>query len=576
MGRFGAAVKTIGAAVVAGAVVLGGIGAGARAAFAAAPEQTVEIVREGTTIRASWNAPALPAGATKLKVVLPAEVAEMQFDGLSWSVYSGAAPTIDGFAPATATTVEVDVPQGLEPGTTLSVSVRSVEGPWLDRIDLNVNVPTGAASGSPNTAQVQLELSNAAQSDLKTSYKGATSPALLVAGEPFAVKAAAGFWTAAAAMPGVVGRATLGQGGGGNPYPLTYTISADGSVLELQLPDPIPADAVQSDDRMTVSFLSSQWPRTSEIVFSTPVLIGGPLTADRIDGADRYAVSAAVAQRSFRGEAAVAYVATGETFADALSAAPAATKQGGPLLLTRRTALPPVVKAELERLKPQRIVVVGGPASVAEGVLGELGAIAPTERVGGADRYEVSRNLLASVFPGDLRRVFVATGATFPDALTAGAAAGSARVPVVLVRGAGGALDGATDAALRAYPLRAITLVGGPVSVSPGVEASLSAITRTTRLAGPDRYSTSRVLNAFAFPSASHAYLVSGTVFSDALVGSALAGEQDVPVFTVRTDCVPMETLSALRRASVDTATLIGGPATLTQRVLDLEPCAVG
>ena len=56
----------------------------------------------------------------------------------------------------------------------------------------------------------------------------------------------------------------------------------------------------------------------------------------------------------------VAYVSNGLDFPDALSGAPAAGGQGGPVLLTRTDALSASVAAELTRLKPKKIVVLGG------------------------------------------------------------------------------------------------------------------------------------------------------------------------------------------------------------------------
>lgn len=82
---------------------------------------------------------------------------------------------------------------------------------------------------------------------------------------------------------------------------------------------------------------------------------------------------------------------------DALTAEPAAVKEGGPVLLSDGRALHPTVRAELERLAPARIVIVGGPISISisTDVEQELNSIPPTERIGGADRYEVGRNLAA-------------------------------------------------------------------------------------------------------------------------------------------------------------------------------------
>jgi spore coat protein A len=81
---------------------------------------------------------------------------------------------------------------------------------------------------------------------------------------------------------------------------------------------------------------------------------------DRVAGAGRLETAAAISASTFAPGAPVAYVATGAGFADALTGGPAAARQGGPVLLTIGSALAEATRAELQRLRPARIVVLGG------------------------------------------------------------------------------------------------------------------------------------------------------------------------------------------------------------------------
>ena len=84
-------------------------------------------------------------------------------------------------------------------------------------------------------------------------------------------------------------------------------------------------------------------------------------------GADRYATGVAISVANHTAASAeVVYIATGTTFPDALAAAPIAGRQRGPVLLVAPTSLPSSVANELRRLSPNRIVIVGGPASVSD------------------------------------------------------------------------------------------------------------------------------------------------------------------------------------------------------------------
>ncbi|MCS5734880.1 cell wall-binding repeat-containing protein [Herbiconiux daphne] len=304
--------------------------------------------------------------------------------------------------------------------------------------------------------------------------------------------------------------------------------------------------------------------------------VTSPFATDRLAGADRYAVAIALAQRGYPGTAPVVYVATGATYPDALSAGPAAASQGGPLLLTAGNALPSAVAAEISRLRPATVVIVGGPASVSTDVERSLRALAPTvTRVAGADRFDVSRAIARTAFGSTgAGTAYVATGLNFPDALAAGGAGGHSGSPVLLVDGTAGAADSATLATLRSLGSATIKVAGGPLSVSGGIQSSLLAVGGVTRLADADRYSTGVVINLDAYSRATSAYLATGVTFPDALTGAALAGALDAPLFVVPTDCVPRTVLGALTTLGVTRVTVLGGPASLAPAVQNLAACA--
>jgi glucose/arabinose dehydrogenase len=92
----------------------------------------------------------------------------------------------------------------------------------------------------------------------------------------------------------------------------------------------------------------------------------------RRSGADRYATASAVAA-TYPVGVTVAYVATGENYPDAIAGGPAAARDGGPLLLVRRDSIPAATASQLARLKPGRIVVLGGTGAVSAQVATALG-----------------------------------------------------------------------------------------------------------------------------------------------------------------------------------------------------------
>ena len=310
----------------------------------------------------------------------------------------------------------------------------------------------------------------------------------------------------------------------------------------------------------------------------TPVEAGATVTAgtQRIAGADRYATAVAISKASYSPGVSVAYVADGLNYPDALSAASAAAAAGGPLLLTAPDSLRSDVAAELARLKPASIVVVGGTGAVKTAVLTALKKADPAatvSRAAGSDRFATSRAIAAAAFP-TASTVFVASGMNFPDALSASAAAGAQGAPVLLVNGAAKSLDAATANAIRATGATRIVVAGGSGVVSSGIAQALHAFGSVTRYGGSDRYATSKLIDAAFFPKAQQAYLASGVTFPDALAGAAVAGRDGAPLFVVQPGCVPDATASELSSMGVVDRVLLGGTGALSSVVAKGTKCS--
>nr|WP_281369351.1 cell wall-binding repeat-containing protein [Leifsonia shinshuensis] len=297
-------------------------------------------------------------------------------------------------------------------------------------------------------------------------------------------------------------------------------------------------------------------------------------TASRIAGGDRFDSSVQMSQAAFPSPAHVPYVviANGVAFPDALSAAPAAVKLGGPLLLTAPGYLPASVQAEVQRLHPDHILVVGGPNAVSDDVFTSLNAIAPTERAYGGDRFGTAQAVATKAFTSTASSVYLVSGGNFPDALSAGAAASHAGGPVLLVPG-GGTADAGTLAAIDRLHPTAIKVVGGVNVIADSYVQSLSGHGTVTRLAGGDRFATAQAVNADAFASAANVELASGVAFPDALAGSALAGNRGDPLYISLPGCIPASVASEMGRLGATSLTALGGTAALGPAIDSLTLC---
>jgi putative cell wall-binding protein len=305
------------------------------------------------------------------------------------------------------------------------------------------------------------------------------------------------------------------------------------------------------------------------------VTVPTALTTNRIQGTDRYNTAVAVSGQTAPG-VPVVYVASGENYPDALSVAPAAAKQGVPLLLVTSTSVPLPVLNELTRLGPATIVVVGGEAAISDAVVEQLSTIAPVTRISGVDRYQTSLQIGDVLGANHSGKVYLATGSNFPDALSSASSAGFLDAPLLLVDGTASTISATLSDALQQWGVTQVVVVGGTTVMTPQFQAALGTIpgvTSVTRLSGIDRYSTSVAVNAATFPHATGAFIATGTVFPDGLSGGALAGREGKPMYLVPGTCVQSDALNDLVASGPIPVTFIGGTSALTPAAAAFAPC---
>jgi putative cell wall-binding protein len=171
----------------------------------------------------------------------------------------------------------------------------------------------------------------------------------------------------------------------------------------------------------------------------------------------------------------VAYIATGDNFPDALAGSPPAGNLGGPILLVGREALPSATADELTRLKPDKIVILGGSGVVSSAVASALRPYTDgsVERLAGSDRYATSVAVSAATF-ATADTVYIATGVNFPDALAGGPAAGREGAPLLLVPGTW-LPSSVADELVRLNP-STVVILGSTGVVSNGVVSAIRSL----------------------------------------------------------------------------------------------------
>jgi putative cell wall-binding protein len=312
--------------------------------------------------------------------------------------------------------------------------------------------------------------------------------------------------------------------------------------------------------------------------------LGNALTSFRVTGSDRFGTSVAVSQGAHWVVAdeglPVVYLTNGLNYPDALAAGPAAIVNGGVVLLTYPWALPDVVRTELERLRPQRVVVVGGENSVSSAVeaqVRELPSAPVVNRVTGQDRFATSRELAADSFAeGSVDVAFIATGLNFPDALAAGSPAGLLGAPIILVNGRQTSLDAATRDTLEQLGVTQVFVIGGPPSVSVEIESDLRAALGTSnveRITGADRFGTAIKISQRFFSESEFALIATGTNFPDALAGGPWAGLLGAPLYLSHSYCLNTPVYDDMVDLGAERIYILGGYPSLDTGVEFFRLC---
>lgn len=248
---------------------------------------------------------------------------------------------------------------------------------------------------------------------------------------------------------------------------------------------------------------------------------------ERIAGSGRVQTAAKIAERANEemvaqpfggGTAPLAFIASSQTFPDALSASPMAARNVAPILLTNPASLDASASGALAPLNVTDVVIVGSTNAVSSRVAtqlaNQLGGWDHVRRVGGADRYETSHDLAVwatslgttdtvgttatpdALYTLDTDGLIVANGANYPDALGGGAFAGlayfgypllltqppPATAPSQWIIDSGGTplpagkvsyLDSLPDGP---YTITRGYIIGGPAAVAPGVWTTLDEL----------------------------------------------------------------------------------------------------
>lgn len=291
-----------------------------------------------------------------------------------------------------------------------------------------------------------------------------------------------------------------------------------------------------------------------------------PGERNEISGANRYETSIEISKANFD-KAETVVIVSGDTYPDALSAAPLASKFKAPILLVGQgtSKISEDLLKEIERLGAKEVILIGGENSVPS-IYNSLGDLR-VERIAGDNRYETSEKILDLVLEGSNKdRLIVASGSNFADSLSISSYAGMNTYGILLVD------ESLSPRAERAMgEVKAVSIIGGPASVSKEVEDQIEGLNpSTSRIAGANRYETSSKIAKSLFPKADKALIASGQSYPDALAGSVMASKLEAPILLVERDRLPKEIESYLDQEQIKDIYILGGENTISKELREI------
>ncbi|MGO3764715.1 cell wall-binding repeat-containing protein [Glutamicibacter arilaitensis] len=287
----------------------------------------------------------------------------------------------------------------------------------------------------------------------------------------------------------------------------------------------------------------------------------------RMYGRTRFDTPVDISRRTFPSKASTVVIASGERFPDALSGSPLATLKNAPMLLVKKGSLPPSVTTELKRLRPNNIIVLGGPLAVSDKTVSELKAYGNITRVWGSNLYDTSSKISRNWSKAS--SVYLATGERFEDAMSLAAVVAGKKSPMLLTKKS--SLPASTIRELKRLNPSHIYMAGGPIAISDAVERQVkNAVPNAAviRFQGATRYDTSALIAKRFWPNgAQRQFIATASDFPDGLTGAVVASYNGAPLLLSKKTCMPSSVANAMRSMEGWTNVLLGGPLALDDTV---------
>ena len=274
-------------------------------------------------------------------------------------------------------------------------------------------------------------------------------------------------------------------------------------VLDAYLLSPLRDDPTQAETRPTTTVQAS----------STTTTTTAPRTDRVVAGTDRYGTAIAISKLGYPQGAPALVLATGDDYTEAVCAAPLAAAYEAPILLVPPEGMRTDLSAEIQRLDPSRIFLVGvSGSSKVKRQLRDLLEDPGIADLTGDDQYETAALIAQQVKAklGSVSKVVIAPSDSFAEAMAVAPLAAAKGWPILL-----SPLEGKIPVAIT----DAIGELAAASALVVGTKSELE-MTDVERRVGADSYETVALIAQYALTqglSFAHTAIVTGENFPDGL-----------------------------------------------------------
>lgn len=263
----------------------------------------------------------------------------------------------------------------------------------------------------------------------------------------------------------------------------------------------------------------------------------------KLMGLTRYETSVEVSKKGWS-KADTVILVNGYANADGLTASPLASAYNAPILLTEQGKLSEGAKAEIKRLNPSKVILIGGTTVLSDNLISQVKGInsnISVERLGGLTRYETSLYIAKRLDTiVDVSKAYVCYGYGEADALSIAARAGTEKTPIILAER--NRVPAATLSWLRGEALQTAYFIGGDTVLYNNVISEINGITSqnvsSNRVAGANRFDTNAaVINKFYPETVQPAFIATkGLVLADALTAGPFGAKLNSPIVLISSE----------------------------------------